>query len=99
MSDYPEHDKLLESSEERQTIGDFLEWMSSQGMVIGKWLDVSTDPEFEFTSITEVLTPDNMPIADRLALRYGVDQERLEAEKRSMLDEARKANEPEASPA
>jgi hypothetical protein len=37
MSDYPEHDKLTKVSDESQSIGAFLEWLSTQGINLMEW--------------------------------------------------------------
>ena len=41
MSEYPEHDKLAAISHESQTIGEFLDWMSGQGVKRMRWDTVS----------------------------------------------------------
>lgn len=43
MSDYPEHDKMSEVSEQTQAIGEFLEWLTSEGVQLMIWREDMTD--------------------------------------------------------
>jgi hypothetical protein len=43
MSDYPEHDKLSKIQEQTQAIGEFLEWLTSQGIHLMRWREDLTD--------------------------------------------------------
>lgn len=44
MSDYPEHDKLVAVKEQSQAIGEFIEWLPSQGRFLGAWRTVVDCP-------------------------------------------------------
>lgn len=121
---YPEHEKLQQSRDERQTIGEFLDWLQQQGLhiCIRRGVDTPWDhrcvsaadsavsfvcnkqePD-ELTEFQKLLSnlmeaecvywPTNARIPeDLLAGYFGIDQEKLEAEKRHMLDVLRKQNE------
>lgn len=43
MSDYPEHDKMSEVAEQTQVIGEFLEWLTSEGVQLMIWREDMTD--------------------------------------------------------
>lgn len=79
MSQYPEHDKLSEVSEQTQTVGEFLEWAGGAGITL---CEVAADGHF-------------YPVGDfqnLLAEWMGIDRTRLEAEKQQMLAEMRRMN-------
>lgn len=44
MSDYPEHDKLSKIKDRSQAIGEFLEWLSGQGVNLMRW-QTFTEPK------------------------------------------------------
>jgi hypothetical protein len=75
---YPEHDKLEKVQEQSQTIGEFLEWLSSEKEIhLARWhntcdlRDVHTDKE------------------KLLAEFFGIDLKKLEEEKRQMIEVCR----------
>lgn len=37
MAEYPECDRMVAASEESQKIGDFLDWLNEQGIVLAEW--------------------------------------------------------------
>lgn len=79
---YPEHAKLREISSESQQIGEFLDWLqSAAGLTLGCY--VGDD---------DVLVPFQTRTEDLLAQYFGVNLERLEAEKLNMLEEQRRLN-------
>lgn len=43
MTGYPEHDKLAAIQEHTQVIGEFLEWLASQGVQLMTWREDLTD--------------------------------------------------------
>lgn len=43
MGDYPEHDKQAEVIEQTQAIGEFLDWLSGQGVQLMIWREDLTD--------------------------------------------------------
>lgn len=79
MSQYPEHDKLSEVKTQTQAIGEFLDWASDSGVQLCRLED--NDHFYPVGSF--------MPL---LAEWAGIDMDKIEAEKRQMLDELRKAN-------
>ena len=88
MTEYPEHEKLKAIQKESQAIGSFLEWLLSSKNIRFVQLVVE-DPD---ESDHEVLVQINLPINDTLAEYFEIDQNKLEQEKRQMLDELRKMN-------
>jgi hypothetical protein len=82
MSEYPEHYKMLACTEERNAVGDFLDWLQEQQYVIA---------EQEQGSWRNLVRVRNS-IEDWLALYLGIDMEKIEAEKRQMLVEVRRNN-------
>jgi hypothetical protein len=77
---FPEHEKLLQISEQSQSIGEFLEWMhGTKG-----WTVAYVPSYYEST-----LVPVSYNINELLAEFFGIDLKKVEAEKRAMLDEMR----------
>ncbi len=75
--EYPEHKKLESVQAKSQEIGAFLEWLQHErGFVIATWLD-------------EELAPSHESIEKLLAAYFDVDLNRIEREKRRMLDSLR----------
>jgi len=78
---YQEHEKLSKVSKESQAIGEFLDWLQTEkGYTVG-----------EYNKFDE-LRPVRFNIQDILAEFYSIDLNKLEAEKRAMLDLLRKEN-------
>lgn len=83
MTQYPEHEKQRKILEQSQVIGEFLD---SCGYQLGVWRSGrkrSMDDEFY---------PAHLPISTILAEYFGIDLDKIEAEKREMLAETRAAN-------
>jgi hypothetical protein len=82
MSQYPEHDKLSAVADRTQAVGDFLEWISDRHgarlMAFFEGQGWGTPPGFLQTWLAEWA---------------GIDREKLEQEKRAMLDGLRKRQE------
>lgn len=78
MSAYPEHDKMSAVLEQSQTIGEFLDWLSEQGITRARFekMEGWRDP---------VLVPTHESIEVLLARYFGIDLSVIEAEKRAML--------------
>lgn len=79
MSKYPEHDRLAAVNDKTQTIGEFLEWAGSTGVLL---CEIAPDDHF-------------YPVGDTMTLLAewaGIDRDRLEDEKRQMLDEMCRMN-------
>ncbi len=81
MSDYPEHDKLAKIAEQSQTCGEFLEWLVSEKKIQLAQLD--GQPGYER------LWPAGYNATDLLAEFFGIDQSKIETEKRAMLAKMR----------
>jgi hypothetical protein len=95
MSDYPEHDKLEKINDKSQEIGDFLSWLAegeyqSQGkgrnhedlgsIQLGCYrLRFAGEREAE-------MQPAMVPVTDLLAAYFEIDQDKIETEKRAMLE-------------
>jgi hypothetical protein len=80
MSDYPEHERLQEIQAISQAEGEFIYWLESKGTHLMRYNDQigwHKEPE----SITELL-----------AAYHEIDLEKLEEEKREMLDKIRESN-------
>jgi hypothetical protein len=82
QSQYPEHDKLKAVQEESQCIGEFLD---TCGYTLAKW---SKEPHL--VDYAELVPVGNIP--DILAEYFDIDQNKLEEEKRAMLEKMRTAN-------
>ncbi len=79
---YPECEKLKAVVQESQIIGEFLEGMGEKGYVLGK-----RDTEWPYG-----LTSINIPTEKLLAEYFGIDLNKVESEKRQMLDQMRELN-------
>jgi hypothetical protein len=79
MADYPEHEKLKKISDKSQTVGDFLEWLNSQGIYL-MTLEASMHDEWTAPQKSRVTL---------LAEFFEIDQAKLEEEKRVMFEDAR----------
>jgi hypothetical protein len=82
MNDYPEHDKLSAVKDKSQTIGEFLEWLDYEKNYSVCSLTEGRNGGGEYSPIftsTEKL----------LAEFFNIDLNKLEKEKRKMLDELR----------
>ncbi len=79
---YPEHDKLREISDKSQIIGEFLDWMSYEKHIVrARW---GEDEDGD-----DVLLVDNESIEGLLAEFFGIDRDKIEAEKLAMLETLR----------
>lgn len=74
MSDYPEHDKMSAIKDKSQTIGEFLD---------------STEYVLCLYDEDDRLRPVAASIEQILALYFDIDLNKIEAEKRAMLDALR----------
>lgn len=83
VADYPEHDKLRAVRDESQAIGQFLEWLGENGLVICSFEEYKRTGEY---------IPDGRSIQQILADYFEIDLNKLDDEKRAMLNELRKAN-------
>ena len=81
MSDHPEHDKLHLVKDKSQTIGEFLEWLPTQGIHLCTFHYQDNQYRTAYTPITELL-----------AKFFDIDLDKLDDEKRQMLNNLRKNN-------
>jgi len=97
VSAHPEHDKLHAVKENSQIIGEFLAWLQEdQGVVLAK---PHAHSDFCIEDGRRVCGAESgaligvlAPIPRWLARYFDIDEEKLEAEKRSMLDELRQGS-------
>lgn len=81
--DYPEHKKVRAVQRESQAINDFMEWLQEEKNIGFAYFE---------EGLGDVLlsTPSLMELLEEF---FGIDPEKLEAEKQAMLDEIRKGRE------
>ena len=82
-SKYPECEKLSRHGDERRQIAQFLEWCQEQRIELGVWTSGESWDSFDPLSGQH----------DTIIMRWlGIDEKKLETERRAMLDAQRKAN-------
>lgn len=91
----PEHEKLHAIKDKSQAIGEFVEWLGSEGIVLARYHAHDENCLNEHGRLgcgmsRERLYPEHLAIRKMLAHYFGIDEDRLEAEKRAMLDEIRR---------
>ena len=77
--EYPEHEKLSKIKNESQAIGEFVEWLEGKGIEL-----CAIPPEFDHTYL-----PIHRSINDLLAEHFSIDLDKIEQEKRQMLEAIR----------
>lgn len=82
MSEYPEHDKLTKVKDQSQLIGEFLDWLGTQGIHLASYPYDDSEHLWELFQTREEL----------LAQRFDINLVKLENEKRQMLEEIRATN-------
>lgn len=82
MADYPEHEKLKAVKDRSQCVGEFIEWLGENNMAVCEFTGGNIDHWW----------PTGKPIRKLLAQFFEIDEEKLEAEKRQMLEEQRELN-------
>jgi hypothetical protein len=90
MSDYPEHDKLAAVQDESQVIGEFIEMAGYTLCEMRTFTDV--DSRGRRYETQPRLAPVAKSIQQLLADYFEIDLNKIEAEKRAMLNSLRKAN-------
>lgn len=85
--EYPELDKLAKIKDKSQSIGAFLDWLQNEKHYrLAKWeKDDSIIPE-------DQLMPVSYDIQQLLAEYFDIDLNKIEEEKRAILEEQRKLN-------
>ena len=94
MSQYPEHEKLQAVKDKSQAIGEFVEWLQgTKGFRLAKWEKVPDESVFaDEGSEVDELFQQFINIEQLLAEFFGIDLQKLEQEKRAMLEQIRKLN-------
>ena len=82
---YPEHVKLQAISEDSQKIGNFIEWLRERGAQICT-LDEADDAYWPGLQVHDRIVNS---IQDILATYFDIDPEKIEEEKRTILEEMR----------
>lgn len=82
MADYPEHEKLQKITLQSQACGEFLDWLQSE-----KGVTLCT-----YNKSYEQFYPLRVSITEVLGEFFEIDLEKIEQEKRAMLDEIRRQN-------
>lgn len=96
---YPEHEKMAKVTADSHRLGEFIDWMEAKGYLFAQWMEADTyrvrDPESgELKDRSEErLVPVHKTINEWLAAFYEIDLNKIEEEKRQMLDDIRQANE------
>lgn len=83
---YPEHEKLNKVQDQSQWLGEFLDWLQSNGRVIGEWKEIE-----EFGNYHKLL-PVSLNINQLLAEYFDIDLVKIDKEKRQMLKDLRAMN-------
>lgn len=81
---YPECEKMSQVRPQSQAIGEFLEWLRYEK----GWVLATVPEEYEFT-----LVEASYSIEGLLAEFFGIDLDKVETERRQMLDEIRAVHE------
>lgn len=77
---YPEHEKLKRVADRSQAIGEFVDWLHTQGVTLAHWHNCTQ------------LVPHGTPIEKLLARYFEIDLDKIEEEKRAMLAALRGAD-------
>ena len=77
---YPECEKVKSVQPKSQAIGEFLDWLGEKGIHLAKWGD------------DDKLWPFNKNKEELLAEYFEIDLNKVEQEKRQMLEEIRNSN-------
>jgi len=96
MTATPEHEKLHKVQEKSQAIGEFLEWLTEEKRYsICQYVNTIGEVDCEGEEI-RFPVKGYLPILERieqlLAEYFDIDLDKLELEKRAMLDELRRPN-------
>jgi hypothetical protein len=97
--DYPEHQKLQAVKDKSQAIYDFVEWLNQKGYAICEKVEYEkeefrlTDKEAKQWKIGWDWMRANLNFEKTLAEFFDIDLNKLEAEKRALLDYLREQNE------
>jgi hypothetical protein len=90
MPNYPEHEKLKAIKDKSQAVGEFLEWLGAEGIHLAKYHEHSDD--CRRGCCDEGLYPHHESIINILARHFEIDNNKIETEKRKMLQNLRDEN-------
>jgi hypothetical protein len=88
---YPEAEKYSAVREQANQIGNFIDFLRDEKKyTFAKWYNMQEDPDEEETD--DKLMPE-FPNMEKLLMEFfEIDENKLEAERRAMLEECRQAN-------
>jgi len=93
MTTYPEHEKMQAVQEKSQACGEFVEWFQQRGIHLAEYTTFTHTYKALNGQTREIkrveLALSRRLLQDLLAEFFGIDLQRLEAEKRAMLAAAR----------
>jgi len=78
MTKYPEHEKIAALNGENEVVGDFIEWLRSQGYSVCKFVDGRRIPNIV-----------NKSTEEWIAEYFELDREKFSEEKEAMFKEMR----------
>lgn len=90
MSDYPESERLHKVSGDVSTLHEFLEWTRSEGLILCRLQDTG---RIRFDAPVEEYFPSYESMQDLIYRFFEIDDDKLERERRAMLEELRTSNE------
>jgi len=82
----PELNKIIEAAEDSQKIGEFLEWLNEQEIILAEWTGSDCD------ECGEGLMEISQSREQLLANYCGIDLVKAEKERQALLDEMKAAN-------
>ena len=88
MTDHtnPEHNKLRAIADKSQTVGEFLEWLGEQGLTVCRFQELTRHSDELGDYSPEGYYPARTSREKLLAEFFDIDLDKIEAEKRAMLD-------------
>lgn len=93
MAEYPEHEKLAKVHDKSQAIGEFLEWLADERDFVLAVRHQHTEDCIEDCGARRgELIPLAIPVHKLLAEFFDIDEDKLDDEKRAMLEELRRGD-------
>lgn len=87
---HPECEKMLAVREDSQKIGEFLEWLESKKITFFEWKEREYNEEMdEYIPEESGYCPYHYDMESLLAEFFGIDLDKVEQERRQILDEIR----------
>jgi hypothetical protein len=91
---WPEHDKLRALEGKNVVVGDFIEWLKGQGVDLMVWHELEADEEDDATDDQRAAggyyRHDGRSTQALIAAHFGIDEHRLDAEKKAMIEGLRR---------